>query len=303
MKKIFMAALAATTLFSACQNSVSSDSLKTDVDSISYAFGLSFSIPEANLKQGLVQMGSDSAYVRDFQQGLEAGIRGAEDKKALAYNIGLQQGMMISQRQLKGIEQQLFANDSVNHINVDLFLAGLKAAAQQKGILLKNAEGQALSPEELNGLIDGMFQSIRNKSMEAQYGEYKQENLDFMANIAKEEGIKELGNGVYYKELQAGKGDKAVKGESLELTYEGRMIDGKVFDSTKGDNTVKFPVGVGRVIAGFDAALLNMPEGAEWEVYIPAEQGYGSSMQGEIKPFSTLIFKIKAVKVIKADKK
>ena len=303
MKKIFMAALAATTLFSACQNSVSSDSLKTDVDSISYAFGLSFSIPEANLKQGLVQMGSDSAYVRDFQQGLEAGIRGAEDKKALAYNIGLQQGMMISQRQLKGIEQQLFSNDSVSHLNLDLFMAGLKSAAQQKGVLLKNAEGKALSPEELNSLIDVMFQSIRSKSMEAQYGEYKQQNIDFMANIAKEEGIKELGNGVYYKEIQAGKGAKAAKGDNMEITYEGRMIDNKVFDATKGDNTVKFPVGVGRVIAGFDAALMNMTEGAEWEVYIPQEQGYGANMQGEIKPFSTLIFKIKAVKVIKADKK
>lgn len=300
MNKLFFAAMIAASAFTtSCQNSSHSGNLKTDIDTLSYALGMSFSIPEENLKMGLVQMGSDSAYTREFQQGFEDGLNLVDDKKSIAYNIGLQQGMMVSQREIKGIEQQVFGDDSVSKINMDLFIAGLKNASEKKGILLTDSTGNALTPEAINSLIRTAMQNAYTKRQNEKYGEYKQKNSDFMADIAKKEGMQALGNGVYYKELTPSKGEKAAKGETLELTYEGRLIDGTVFDKTEEGKTAKFPVGVGRAIPGFDAALQNIPVGAEWEVYIPAEEAYKDMESGKIKPFSALIFKIKAVKVVK----
>ena len=77
--------------------------------------------------------------------------------------------------------------------------------------------------------------------------------------------------------------------------YEGKTIDGKVFDSNFGQ---KLPAEffVNQVIPGFTEALTHMPVGSVWEVMIPQDQAYGSrDTGGKIKPFSTLIFKIELI--------
>ena len=88
----------------------------------------------------------------------------------------------------------------------------------------------------------------------------------------------------------------------VNVIYHGTLIDGTVFDSAKerGD-TATFSVG--RVVAGFSEALTLMNEGSIWEVYIPADLGYGLNVHpsGPIKPNSVLIFEINLVKVIKND--
>ena len=77
----------------------------------------------------------------------------------------------------------------------------------------------------------------------------------------------------------------------VKVNYEGKTIDGKVFDSSfeKGQ-----PVDLraNQVIKGFTEALVHMPVGSTWEVYIPQELAYGERQAGQIKPFSALIFKI-----------
>lgn len=79
-----------------------------------------------------------------------------------------------------------------------------------------------------------------------------------------------------------------------EVSYEGRLIDGKVFDSSQ-NKTVKFPAN--QVIKGWTIALTNMKVGSEWEVYIPWNLAYGDQEQGPIPPYSALVFKIKLVSV------
>ena len=304
MKKIFMAtAVAATALFSACTNAGSSADLKSNIDSVSYGVGYVRSIPTESLKQGLAQMGSDSAYVKEFLQGVADGLKASENKKDMAYNVGLQQGMMLAAQDVKGLEGTLFATDSTKHLNVDLIIAGYRDAVEGKS-QLNNAEGVALSQQEIFMMIQQVVMAEDAKNKEIQFGEYKKQNEEFLANIAKNDSVKPLENGVYYKELVAGKGEKLAAGDKMELQYEGRLIDGTVFDSSikRGENA-QFAVGVGAVVPGFDAALKNMPLGAEWEVYMPADQAYGAQQSGEIKPFSTLIFKIKAVAKVKEEKK
>ena len=304
MKKIFMAtAVAATALFSACNNAGSTAELKSNIDSVSYGVGYVRSIPAESLKQGLAQMGSDSAYINEFLKGIADGLHAAEDKKALAYNVGLQQGMMLAAQDVKGLESTLFAVDSTKHLNTELILAGYRDAIEAN-CKLKNAEGKELGQQEIFMMIQQIVMAEDAKNKEVQFGDYKKQNEEFMANIAKNDSVKPLENGVYYKEIVAGKGEKLAAGDKMELQYEGRLIDGTVFDSSikRGENA-QFAVGVGAVVPGFDAALKNMPLGAEWEVYMPADQAYGAQQSGEIKPFSTLIFKIKAVAKVKEEKK
>ena len=136
--------------------------------------------------------------------------------------------------------------------------------------------------------------------MSKEYTKEIKAEKDYFAKLAKEEGIKPLKNGVYYKEIKAGSGEPAKQGQYANIEYTGKLVNGTEFDKSK--NATKFPVGVGFVVPGFDAALMAMPAGAEWEVYIPSDQGYGAQAKGEITPFSTLIFTIKVLNIEDAPK-
>ena len=116
----------------------------------------------------------------------------------------------------------------------------------------------------------------------------------FLAENAKKEGVVTLPSGLQYKVLSTGTGRKfdakKDKDSSIAMvTYEGRKIDGTVFDSS--DVPVEFPLD--GVIPGFSEALKLMPVGSEWEIYIPSELAYGDRGPGIIGPNATLIFKLK----------
>ena len=81
----------------------------------------------------------------------------------------------------------------------------------------------------------------------------------------------------------------------VKVNYEGKTIDGKVFDSFKRGQAVNLRAN--QVIKGWTEALVHMPAGSVWEVYIPQQLAYGEREQGQIKPFSVLIFKIELISV------
>ena len=86
----------------------------------------------------------------------------------------------------------------------------------------------------------------------------------------------------------------------MKVHDEGRTIDGNVFDSSYKNGT-PITLRANQVIKGFTDALVHMPEGSEWEIYIPQELAYGEREQGQIKPFSALIFKVSLIAVDKVD--
>ena len=82
----------------------------------------------------------------------------------------------------------------------------------------------------------------------------------------------------------------------VKVHYEGKTLEGKVFDSSyKRGEPIKLRAN--QVIKGWTEALVHMPAGSVWEVYIPQNMAYGENGQGDIKPFSMLIFKIELVEV------
>jgi hypothetical protein len=118
MKKLFFGALVAcvAATFVACGNSTPKADLKNDVDTMSYAMGMS---QTQGLKEFMVErMGVDTAYMDDFIKGLNDGANAGDDKKKAAYYAGIQIGQQISNQMVKGINHEVFGDDSTKTISL-----------------------------------------------------------------------------------------------------------------------------------------------------------------------------------------
>ena len=288
MKKNFsMAAVAiAVATMMSCGNDPK-PSLKSDVDTLSYAIGMSQS-------QGLMDYlanakGVDTTYIAEFLQGVNDGANAADDKKKAAYFAGIEIGQQIANNMMKGLNYNLFGDDSTQTVSLNNFMAGFVS-----GVTGKNSK---MTVAEADSTAQVLFERIKAKSQEKQFGANKAEGEKFLAANAKKEGVKTLPCGVQFKVLKEGNGATAADTSIVVVNYEGRLLDGTVFDSSKshGDEPATFRVG--QVIKGWQEALKAMPAGSEWEIYIPQELAYGANQQGNIPPFSTLIFKVELVEV------
>ena len=289
MKKFTFAALAAVSavMMYACGNGTPKANLKSDVDTVSYAIGMA---QTQGLKDYLVgRLGVDTAYMDQFIKGLNEGANAGDDKKKAAYYAGIQIGQQISNQMVKGINHELFGDDSTKTISLKNFMAGFVAGTIGKGGLMTVDSAQQVAQE--------MVRTIKAKNMEKEFGPNKIAGEKFLAENAKKEGVKTLESGVQYKVIKEGKGPIPADTSRVKVHYEGKTLDGKVFDSSyKRSEPTEFSVN--QVIKGWTDALTHMPAGSVWEVYVPQELAYGERQQGaDIKPFSMLIFKIELIEV------
>ena len=288
MKKITFAAIfaiaAAAFSFTSCGNTPSAN-LKTDIDTVSYAIGLA---QTQGLKQYLAQMDVDTTYMDAFVKGLKDGANAGDDKKKAAYYKGLEIGNMISQQWVKGINTELFGQDSTKSISLQNLLAGfIQGATGKKGLMTVEQAGQVAQVKMM---------AIKAKQLEVQYGPLKKKGEAWMAANAKKPGVKTLPSGVQYKVIKEGAGAMPKDTSLVKVNYEGRLIDGTVFDSSY-KNGQPVTLRANQVIKGWTEALVHMPAGSVWEVYIPQELAYGEREQGQIKPYSPLVFKIELLSV------
>ena len=289
MKKISFAALAAISavMMLACGNGTPKANLKSDIDTVSYAIGMA---QTQGLKDYLVgRLGVDTAYMDEFIKGLNEGANAGDDKKRAAYFAGIQIGQQISNQMVKGINHELFGEDSTKTISLKNFMAGFVAGTTGKGGLM--------TVDSAAQVAQNMMRAIKAKNMEKEFGPNKVAGEKFLADNAKKEDVKVLESGVQYKVLKEGNGIMPKDTSLVKVHYEGKTIDGKVFDSTyKRGQPADFRAN--QVIKGWTDALVHMPAGSTWEVYIPQELAYGERQQGaDIKPFSMLIFKIELLEV------
>lgn len=122
--------------------------------------------------------------------------------------------------------------------------------------------------------------------------EYAKLNKEWLAAKAKEEDVRPLPKGVYYKVLKEGdkEGHHPSPRSVVMAHYSGRTVDGKEFDSSHGGPPLAMRLS--DLIEGWIIAMQEMRVGDKWEVYIPAEAGYGKFSQPGIPGGSTLIFEI-----------
>lgn len=287
MKKFsFMAvmAIAAATMVS-CGGADPKADMKSGLDSLSYAFGV------VNAAQLENQVPVDSAFTDEFYKGVKEGFNAADDKKQEMYFLGLQVGQYLN-GQIQQMDNSLARTDSTLKVARQNFLAGFLNRYKKVD--------EKMTADASDSLINVKMSAYREQAMLKEYGDYKKECEKYIEMKSKEEGVQKTEGGVYYRVIKQGTGDVATDGQKVKLHYEGKLIDGTVFDSStqRGDEPVEFPVN--GVIPGFSEVLKLMPAGSEWEVYIPQELAYGAQQAGaQIKPFSALTFNIKTIEVVK----
>ena len=176
--------------------------------------------------------------------------------------------------------------NGVKDLAFDDFCAGLRDT-------MTGATPQ-ITIEEAGGLLDSFFRKLEGELADAA----KKEGAQWLAKNARKDGVTTTASGLQYKVITKGKGKKPGLQSKVRCHYEGRFLDGSVFDSSyqRGEPAV---FGVTQVIRGWTEALPLMSEGAKWELYIPYNLAYGEAgAQGSIPPYATLIFTVELLEVL-----
>ena len=172
---------------------------------------------------------------------------------------------------------------------MDIFVAGFI----QGYCHLDNVMNLPEAKEAANRLMN----KYQEEKAANEYRDNKEAGERFLFENASNYGVTTCASGLQYKVLHEGNGRKPKEDDVVRVHYEGRLIDGTVFDSSyERGEPVEF--GLQQVIKGWTEALTKMPVGSEWEIYIPQELAYGSREMDRIKPFSTLIFKVKLLDIV-----
>ena len=256
------------------------------VDTFSYLLGMANS---NGLKAYLSQrMGIDTAYVEDFLKGFQQKELTEADKREKARLAGMEIREQVETQVWSNANRQI--DDSVDVLNHEQFIKGF-----QNGIFPVDT---TFSMDSAQSLVQKQMAYYHKVKMEKKYGANRVAGEQFLKLNAKQDSVQTTASGLQYKVITMGTGEKPQKTDRVKVDYEGRLIDGTVFDSSyKRGKPATFPVG--QVIAGWTEALCMMPVGSKWEVYVPQELGYGDREQQKIPPFSCLVFTIELHEIVK----
>lgn len=179
-----------------------------------------------------------------------------------------------------------FTNSGLKNIDTDAFMRGLVDALGGKT--------QEMSIEKAQSVINQYFSKLQAESAETN----KREGEAFLAQNKAKAGVITTASGLQYEVLTEGKGEKPKATSTVRCHYEGRLINGQVFDSSfKRNQPADFPVN--GVIQGWVEALQLMPVGSKWRLYIPSNLAYGEHGAGEmIGPNMTLIFDVELLEIL-----
>lgn len=280
-----MVAVAATALVS-CTAQSPKATLKTDIDSLSYATGMART---EGLQMYLQQSGMNTAHMDEFLKGFNEGAAKTTDKEA-AYVMGMQIGQMVAKNWVEGLNQQIFGTDSTKTLSKNDMLAGFVAG-------VKN-DTTKMTPMFAQTYSQGAMERIQKKANEERFGENKAAGEKFLEENKGKDGVQTTESGLQYKVITAGKGVIPTADSKVKVHYKGTLIDGTEFDSSfKRNEPTTFRAN--QVIKGWTEALTMMPVGSKWELYIPQDLAYGERESGQIKPYSALVFEVELIDIEK----
>lgn len=305
--KNFLFLVAFLPFFVACQGGAGGDSAKgrieTSLDSISYGMGAFF------VKQFKTQGVSLSP------ESLGAGFSETTAGKGKLDVNGANEAIMAYQTAMGARQGAAFTEADPLPINIDSFSYAIGADfafnMEQFGIDLPGSFLQAGATDFGTGALllneAALEMQLQKLSMLAQERQMavaqekaagnKAEGLAYMEEKAKEEGVVGTGSGLYYKILREGSGDSPTATETVVVHYEGRLIDGTVFDSSY-DRGEPAQFQLNRVIPGWTEGVQLMKPGAKFQFYIPSDLAYGDMGSGQlIGPGATLVFDVELLEV------
>ena len=254
--------------------------LKTDVDSVSYAYGV---LNGTDMAEGIKQYPKKieaSELIKGIAQTLNS------DSTKMSYELGMNIGVNLKQ-QFEQMGQQGI------EINKATFLAALSKSIKGDSTLLSRSQAEQVYQAFMTSFQEKKMEAEEARSAESPEAKKNAaEGKKFLEEKSKEAGVQKTASGLLYKVIKEGKGEKPTATSNVKINYKGTLIDGKQFDANK--NTT---MNVGQVVPGFREALMLMTPGSTYQVYIPAELGYGLRQTGSIPVNSTLIFDIDLLEV------
>lgn len=295
MKKFIVAlGVAAVALgFSSCNNN-GSNSAGSSNDSLSILLGQ----VQGSTYHGYWEQMPDTMKAKLNKDAFIAGFKSVIDLDPVKDQdrlLGMNTAMSIMQN------LQMLQEAGVN-FNKSAFIDNFAKAFKQDSIdqneLMKLNEQLRIYMNEANEKIMQKQQADQQRAIEDAEAKAKPNKEAGKAYVEeqkkKDASIKTLESGVSYKVIQEGKGNKPGKSDNVKVNYVGRHIDGKEFDSSKGEPR---SFNVAGVVPGFSEILQMMAPGAKYVAYIPSEKGYGNQGAGDIQPGETLVFEIEMVEV------
>jgi len=287
MKKLFFipalfVAVSVILSFFSCTAQTPKASMKTEIDSLSYAFGL---VNTQGIDQFLLQQGVDSAHIKDFIAGfMEEAKINKEDKALNARMLGQGIGKNVGSS-IDNMSRSLFGGDTTKILNKANLLAGFADGVLNKKFLMPREDAEVF--------VNTTSERIKLASLEKQYAEAKAANLKFLEDNKSKDGVVALPSGLQYKVVKEGTGAKPVATDMVKVNYSGSTIDGNVFDSTEKHGGQPSTFRLDGVIKGWTEGIQLMTVGSKYTFYVPYDLAYGAEGRpGSIPPFSTLIFDV-----------
>ena len=260
--------------------------LTTGSDSLSYVAGRSMT---NGLLPFLLQQGVDTAYMADFVKGFSQAIQEAlaakGDPSQKARMVGVQIASQLMDRMLPGLKNEF--TDTPDSVEEQTFFRGFTDALTGDTAVMKQEQAEAL------------FKDKQASNKAAKTEKLTKAGRDFLAANRTKEGVICTPSGLQYKVLKQGEGEVPQKTDKVKVHYEGRLIDGTVFDASSKHGTEPAIFRADQVIKGWTEALTMMPVGSKWQLFIPQELAYGERAAGQIPPYSTLIFDVELVGIDK----
>lgn len=301
--------------------------LKTEADTISYAFGVM--MVKSGIQAYMAQMGvvADTAAVSseyktkiekednssqkdklgkelafkldslnkanlkntdEFLAGFNQAMNQTKDKNA--FNIGVALGSQFASMSENITKEMFNGNDEFNK---QAFVAAFASSLKDEKLLIEDSEEivQAASEKAREAA-----ELKKSEGLKEKFGEQIAAGEAFLAENKTKDGVVALPSGLQYKVVKAGTGAVPTESDRVKVDYVGTLLDGEQFDSSieRGEPAV---FGVTQVIKGWTEALLLMPVGSKWIIYVPSDLAYGSRDTGAIKPYSTLIFEIELLDI------
>ena len=257
--------------------------LNSNRDSVSYAAGQS-------LTEGLVpylvqRMNIDTTYMADFIKGFNEAVATVDNPKEKARIAGMQIAEQVAGSMLPSVVKEF--EDTPNTIDKALFFRGFNDALLSDTTVMKV------------DAATNFFKEQRTIAKNIKDNKLKEAGRRFLAENGHKEGVITTPSGLQYKVLVKGNGEVPQKTDKVKVYYEGRLIDGTVFDASTKHGTEPATFRADQVIKGWTEALTMMPVGSKWELYIPENLAYGERQAGQIPPFSTLIFQVELLGIEK----
>ena len=260
--------------------------LNNSSDSLSYAAGISLT---NGLIPYLIQQKVDTTMMADFIRGVREGVRSADSPKQKAYMAGLDIARQISERMVPGITTEF--KDSPDSIVAPLLHKGFIAALEGDTTIFTYDVAEKFFSQKR--AADKLAKDERL------YGPNREAGEKFLKENAKNDSVIVLPSGLQYKVLVKGDGEVPLENQTVQVNYEGRLIDGTVFDASSKHDTKPSEFKPTQVIKGWTEALTMMPVGSKWQLFIPYYLAYGEKSAGKIQPYSALIFDVELVGIVK----